>query len=63
MTENVKVDDTDSRIHYLGGDWSLEGVKEEYLGTTHGTQKAGAQISFTFEGQSIQRLVALGANV
>ncbi|KAF8064349.1 hypothetical protein FPV67DRAFT_216406 [Lyophyllum atratum] len=53
MANKVRVDDRDSSIHYLGGNWSLEGVKEEYLGTTHGTKEAGAQISFTFEGSAI----------
>lgn len=53
MAEVIKVDDMDPKNHYSGIDWTPEGVKEEYLGTKHGTSVAGAQTSFTLQETAI----------
>ena len=56
----VVVDDTDPRIHYNQGEWTIDNHSFDditvfglpYNGTMHGTASATASFSFGFEGES-----------
>ncbi|KAF9458121.1 hypothetical protein BDZ94DRAFT_146921 [Collybia nuda] len=53
MALNVQqIDDTDTRIRYSGR-WEAAGNPDEYNMTTHGTNSAGAQAEFVFNGTSV----------
>lgn len=58
MATTVIVDDTDPRITYTPlSAWYVGGVSNEYNGTAHGTDTAGATAAITFNGLEVHRFL------
>ncbi|KAI0339359.1 hypothetical protein BDW22DRAFT_586348 [Trametopsis cervina] len=57
---NILVDDADTPILAYTGSWTPSGNANEYNSTTHGSSSAGASVSLTFHGTSIQVYGTIG---